>query len=137
MSATRARSVKPRARSTSPYWPASRRRRSLSQAREALGGMAFASVRLDRARALHGEALPRGDHPMPATQFDANEALPTGSLLAGVSVNLPTLAAATAEAIKRAALGRGFLLFTLNLDDLVKVRSIPAFGETYRRADLV
>jgi N-acetylglucosaminyldiphosphoundecaprenol N-acetyl-beta-D-mannosaminyltransferase len=74
---------------------------------------------------------------MPATQRPANEAQPGGSLLGGVRVNLPTLAAATAEAVRRAVLGRGFLLFTLNLDDLVKVRSNPAFGAVYRRADLV
>jgi len=74
---------------------------------------------------------------MSARQSPANEAPPGGSLLAGVRVNLPTLAAATAEAVRRAALGQGFLLFTLNLDDLVKVRSIAAFGAVYRRADLI
>jgi N-acetylglucosaminyldiphosphoundecaprenol N-acetyl-beta-D-mannosaminyltransferase len=74
---------------------------------------------------------------MSVTQGPANEAPPGGSLLGGVRVNLPTLAAATAEAVQRAARRQGFLLFTLNLDDLVKVRSIPEFGAVYRRADLV
>lgn len=64
-------------------------------------------------------------------------ALPTGAFLDGVTVNLPTLAAATTEAIRRAEFGQGFLLFTLNLEHFVKVRSIAAFGAIYRRADLV
>ena len=64
-------------------------------------------------------------------------ALPTGAFLEGVTVNLPTLGAAIGEAVRRAEAGKGFLLFTLNLDDLVKVRSIAAFGDIYRRADLV
>jgi exopolysaccharide biosynthesis WecB/TagA/CpsF family protein len=60
-----------------------------------------------------------------------------GVSIEGVTINLPTLAAATAEAVRRAELGKGFLLFTLNLDDLVKVRSIARFAAVYRRADLV
>ena len=55
----------------------------------------------------------------------------------GVTINLPTLNDATAEAIRHAELGRGFMLFTLNMDDLVKVRRMAAFGAAYRRASLV
>jgi exopolysaccharide biosynthesis WecB/TagA/CpsF family protein len=74
---------------------------------------------------------------MPATNRSADEAPASLAPLAGVGINLPTLAAAAAEAARRAALGQGFLLFTLNLDDLVKVRTIAPFRAVYRRADLV
>lgn len=54
----------------------------------------------------------------------------------GIAVNLATLEQAVAEAAGRAARGRGFLLFTLNLDHLVKLDE-PAFRVAYERAELV
>jgi len=59
------------------------------------------------------------------------------AVVGGINVNLPSMSAAVAQAISRAECGQGFLLFTLNLDDLVKLRSSEAYAEIYRRADLV
>jgi exopolysaccharide biosynthesis WecB/TagA/CpsF family protein len=55
----------------------------------------------------------------------------------GVTINLPTLRAATDAALARARAGEGFVLFTLNLDHLVKLRASPDFAAAYGRAGLV
>lgn len=55
----------------------------------------------------------------------------------GIGINLPTLGAAVDAAAARAEAGRGFALFTLNLDHLVKLRTDPAFRAAYERAELV
>ncbi len=55
----------------------------------------------------------------------------------GVTINLPTLQAATDAALARAKAGRGFALFTLNLDHLVKLRTSPDFAAAYASAALV
>lgn len=55
----------------------------------------------------------------------------------GIAINLPTLGAAVDAAASRAEAGRGFALFTLNLDHLVKLKTDPAFRAAYERADLV
>jgi exopolysaccharide biosynthesis WecB/TagA/CpsF family protein len=55
----------------------------------------------------------------------------------GVTINLPTLPAATDAALARARAGQGFALFTLNLDHLVKQRASPDFAAAYGRAALV
>lgn len=54
----------------------------------------------------------------------------------GIGVNLATLDQAVEAAAARAARGQGFLLFTLNLDHLVKLDE-PAFRAAYARAELV
>jgi N-acetylglucosaminyldiphosphoundecaprenol N-acetyl-beta-D-mannosaminyltransferase len=58
-------------------------------------------------------------------------------VIEGVTINLPTLQAATDAALARAKAGRGFALFTLNLDHLVKLRASPDFAAAYGRAALV
>lgn len=55
----------------------------------------------------------------------------------GIAINLPTLGAAVDAAARRAEAGRGFALFTLNLDHLVKLKTDPDFRAAYERADLV
>lgn len=55
----------------------------------------------------------------------------------GQAINLATLDAAVDAAIGRARENRGFRLFTLNLDHLVKRRDDSAFREAYERADFV
>lgn len=55
----------------------------------------------------------------------------------GQMINIATLAQAVDAAIGRAVEKRGFLLFTLNLDHLVKRRHDPAFSAAYRGADFV
>lgn len=58
-------------------------------------------------------------------------------VIEGVRINLPTLQAATDAVLARARTGRGFALFTLNLDHLVKLETSPDFREAYGRAALV
>lgn len=65
----------------------------------------------------------------PATAFSV--------AIEGVTINLPTLQAATDAALERAKAGRGFALFTLNLDHLVKLRTSPDFAAAYASAGLV
>lgn len=55
----------------------------------------------------------------------------------GQAINLPTLAGAVDAAIGRAREHRGFRLFTLNLDHLVKRRDDAAFRAAYDGADFV
>jgi len=57
--------------------------------------------------------------------------------VAGVTVNLSTLAEAVAETIGRTQRGHGFTLFTLNLDHVVKLRWNVDFRAAYRRATFV
>ncbi len=67
-----------------------------------------------------------------------NRAAPDFSVaIEGVTINLPTLAAATDAALARAKAGQGFALFTLNLDHLVKLRASPDFAAAYASAALV
>ncbi|MBU4435321.1 MAG: WecB/TagA/CpsF family glycosyltransferase [Alphaproteobacteria bacterium] len=70
---------------------------------------------------------------------DRNQAKPAspGVSIEGVRINLPTLHAAADQAIRRAARGEGFTLFTVNLDHLVKLASNEAFRGVYRRATYV
>ena len=65
----------------------------------------------------------------PAADFSA--------VIEGVTINLPTLEAATRAALARAGAGQGFSLFTLNLDHLVKLKTSPDFSAAYARAGLV
>jgi exopolysaccharide biosynthesis WecB/TagA/CpsF family protein len=58
-------------------------------------------------------------------------------VIEGVTINLPTLQAATDAALARARAGRGFALFTLNLDHLVKLQTSPDFRAAYASAALV
>ncbi len=58
-------------------------------------------------------------------------------VIEGVTINLPTLQAAIDAALARARAGRGFALFTLNLDHLVKLRDSPDFAAAYASAALV
>jgi exopolysaccharide biosynthesis WecB/TagA/CpsF family protein len=60
-----------------------------------------------------------------------------GVSIEGVRINLPSLNAAAAEAIRRAESGEGFTLFTVNLDHLVKLTTNEAFRGVYRRATYV
>lgn len=55
----------------------------------------------------------------------------------GQKINLATLDETVARCMERARAGRGFTLFTLNLDHLVKRRADAAFRAAYARADLV
>lgn len=55
----------------------------------------------------------------------------------GVRINLPTLEAAAATALRQAKAGKGFTLFTVNLDHLVKLTSHQTFQAVYRRATFV
>lgn len=55
----------------------------------------------------------------------------------GQMINIATLEQAVEAALGRAAEKRGFRLFTLNLDHLVKLRQDPAFGAAYGQADFV
>ena len=58
-------------------------------------------------------------------------------VIEGVTINLPTLDAATHAVLARARAGQGFALFTLNLDHLVKLQTSPDFRAAYERAGLV
>jgi exopolysaccharide biosynthesis WecB/TagA/CpsF family protein len=55
----------------------------------------------------------------------------------GQMINIATLAQAVEAAMGRAVEKRGFRLFTLNLDHLVKRRHDPVFSAAYREADFV
>jgi exopolysaccharide biosynthesis WecB/TagA/CpsF family protein len=55
----------------------------------------------------------------------------------GVTINLASLAGASATAVRRAERGEGFTLFTLNLDHFVKLGSSAEFRAAYQRADYV
>ena len=54
-----------------------------------------------------------------------------------VAVNLRDLRAALDATVARAKAHRGFTLFTINLDHLVKMRRDPRFHQAYQRADFV
>jgi len=54
--------------------------------------------------------------------------------VAGVRINLESLPAAVFELVRRARAGRGFTVFTLNLDHIVKLRQNSLFRAAYRRA---
>jgi exopolysaccharide biosynthesis WecB/TagA/CpsF family protein len=58
-------------------------------------------------------------------------------IVAGVSLNLGSLAEAVGEAMARTQRGEGYTFFTLNLDHVVKLRWSAAFRAAYRRATLV
>ncbi len=58
-------------------------------------------------------------------------------VIEGVTINLPTLEAATDAVLARAEAGEGFALFTLNLDHLVKLETSRDFAAAYGRAALV
>ena len=60
-----------------------------------------------------------------------------GVAVAGVRVNVDSLTQAISEIIDRAKHGRGFTLFTLNLDHVVKLRWSGEFRAAYRRANFV
>ncbi|MCJ2083860.1 WecB/TagA/CpsF family glycosyltransferase [Methylobacterium sp. J-090] len=55
----------------------------------------------------------------------------------GQFINVANPAGAVAAVRERAAAGRGFTFFTLNLDHLVKLRDHPGFRAAYRSATLV
>jgi exopolysaccharide biosynthesis WecB/TagA/CpsF family protein len=55
----------------------------------------------------------------------------------GQMINIATLDQAVEAALGRATEKRGFRLFTLNLDHLVKRRHDPAFSAAYEQADFV
>jgi exopolysaccharide biosynthesis WecB/TagA/CpsF family protein len=57
--------------------------------------------------------------------------------VAGVSVNIDSLPQALSAVIAASKCGRGFCLFTLNLDHCAKLRSNPQFKEAYRQAHYV
>ena len=54
--------------------------------------------------------------------------------VAGVRINLESLPGAVAELVRRAKTGRGFTVFTLNLDHVVNLRRNSLFRAAYRRA---
>jgi UDP-N-acetyl-D-mannosaminuronic acid transferase (WecB/TagA/CpsF family) len=58
-------------------------------------------------------------------------------LFSGISVNLRSSREAIDAVLQRLRGGRGFRLFTLNLDHIAKLRRDAAFLDVYRRADLV
>ena len=55
----------------------------------------------------------------------------------GVRITIATLEEAITHALGRAAEGRGFTFFTLNLDHLAKLDDNSAFRDAYLRADFV
>ena len=55
----------------------------------------------------------------------------------GQAVNMPSMAHVVRDAVRRVQAGRGFTLFTLNLDHLVKRREHAGFRAAYARADFV
>ncbi len=59
------------------------------------------------------------------------------AIVDGWPVNLATLETAVARIIADARRQRGFTVFTLNLDHLVKLRTSAAFRDAYRTADFV
>lgn len=62
---------------------------------------------------------------------------PTLATVDGQPINIATLDGAVNAAIEAAREQRGFSLFTLNLDHLVRLRHDPAFRAAYRRATFV
>ncbi|HMK91252.1 MAG TPA: WecB/TagA/CpsF family glycosyltransferase [Methylocystis sp.] len=54
-----------------------------------------------------------------------------------IEVNVPNIAAALDMVFARAQARKGYTLFTVNLDHLVKMKIDPAFREAYLRATLV
>ncbi|WP_419318984.1 WecB/TagA/CpsF family glycosyltransferase [Caulobacter sp. ErkDOM-E] len=71
------------------------------------------------------------------SEWNQAKSAPQGVSIEGVRINLPTLATAADEAVRRAERGEGFTLFTVNLDHLVKLASNDAFRAVYRRATYV
>ena len=72
------------------------------------------------------------------SMFSATWTLPaSAATIEGVRVNLPALEEAITQALSRAAAGRGFTMFTLNLDHLAKLNASPAFRNAYLRAEFV
>jgi len=70
--------------------------------------------------------------------LSATWALPASAVtIEGVRVNLPTHEEAITQALSRAAAGRGFTMYTLNLDHLAKLNTNLAFRNAYLRADFV
>lgn len=59
------------------------------------------------------------------------------AIVDGQAINIGTLSEAVERVVERAAQGRGFSFFTLNLDHLVKLRGDRAFREAYRRATFI
>lgn len=55
----------------------------------------------------------------------------------GWPIHLPNLPAAIAKIISKAREGKGFTVFTMNLDHMVKLRTHRAFREAYARATMV
>lgn len=55
----------------------------------------------------------------------------------GWGINIPDLETAISSIAKAARTDRGFCVFTLNLDHLVKLRTLPAFREAYSQATFV
>ncbi len=59
------------------------------------------------------------------------------AVIDGQSVNMPSMAHVVRDAVRRVQSGRGFTLFTLNLDHLVKRRRHAGFRAAYARADFI
>jgi len=85
-----------------------------------------------------------GAHPSGAACHDGNQTmtpLPSSPSVAprldGQFINVASPAEAVAAVRERAAAGRGFTFFTLNLDHLVKLRDHPGFRAAYRAASFV
>ena len=64
-------------------------------------------------------------------------AVEPSAAVAGVRINLASLSAAVAKLSRESREGRGFTLFTLNLDHIVKLRRSAAFRAAYSRATYV
>ena len=67
----------------------------------------------------------------------APKRLPALAFIDGQTVNAGDQAAVIGAVVDRLRSGRGFTLFTLNLDHLVKRRADPRFHAAYARADIV
>jgi exopolysaccharide biosynthesis WecB/TagA/CpsF family protein len=59
------------------------------------------------------------------------------AVIDGQPVNMPSMGHVVRDAVARLHAGRGFTLYTLNLDHLVKRRADPRFRAAYARADFV
>ena len=57
--------------------------------------------------------------------------------VAGLALNVATIAEAVDRAIASAARGKGFTFHTLNLDHVAKLRRSAAFRAAYRRATFI
>ena len=66
-----------------------------------------------------------------------SSAEPVLARIDGWPIHVPNLATAVARITARAKLDRGFTVFTLNLDHLVKLRTLRAFQSAYATAGLV